>query len=164
MRSTNFFPHPPGSRPARTAKGAADFLRTNDRMSALLPAITRLAALQKDCAAILPAMFEICSVLHFDAGQLILAAPNAALAARLKQQLPKLQDGLLQRGWQVNAIRTKLQVAQPRQAAPAAKQLTLPKQALASLASLGDTLEDTPRNQALKHALAAMVQRHLPEK
>lgn len=163
-RPTNFIPHPSGNRTAKTVKDAADFLRAHDRMAAILPAVTRLAALQKDCAALFPTMFETCSVLHFDAGQLILATPNAALAARLKQQLPKLQDGLLQRGWQVNAIRIKLQVAQPRPAAPAAKQLALPQQALASLASLGNTLEDTPRNQALKNALAAMVRRHMPEK
>lgn len=164
IRSTNFTPHPPGARTAKTVKGAADFLRAHDRMSSILPAVTRLAALQQDCAVLLPAMFELCAVLHVDAGQLILAAPNAALAARLKQQLPKLQDGLIKRGWQVNAIRIKLQVVQPRQNTAPAKQLTLPEQALSSLASLGETLEDTPRNQALKSALAAMVRRHQTSK
>lgn len=159
-RPTNFTPYRFGSPHAKTAKGAADFLQANDALSSLLPAVTRLAALQKDCSILLPAVFDICSVMHFDAGQLVLATPSAALAARLKQQLPKLQEGLLKRGWQVNAIRIKLQVTRPPTRATPSKQLVLPNQALSSLSTLGDTLEDTPRNQALKTAILTMVQRH----
>ncbi len=160
FRPTNFKPHRSGTRPLQTAKGAADFLQAHDKMSSLLPALTRLAALQKDCAALLSSAVEVCAVLHFDAGQLILAAPNSALATRLKQQLPKLQEGLLKRGWQVSAIRIKLQVTPPANKAPLSKQLTLPNQALASLSALGDILEDSPRNQALRTAILTMVQRH----
>jgi hypothetical protein len=41
-----------------------------------------------------------------------------------------------------------------------AKQLRLPQQAVSALAELGDTLEDSPRNEALRAAIAAMVSRH----
>jgi hypothetical protein len=156
-RSTNFIPHPPRTRSSPSATGAVDFLRGHDRMSAILPAITRLAALQKDCATLLPVLFGTCSVLHFDNGQLTVATPNAALASRLKQQLPRLQDGLLQRGWQVNAIRIKVQVARPADPPPVFHSRSLSKQAVASFSQLADALEDTPRNQALKAAIAAMV-------
>ncbi|HYD80850.1 MAG TPA: DciA family protein [Paucimonas sp.] len=156
-KSTNFIPHPPRARSVPTATGAVDFLRSHDKMSVILPTLKRLAAIRKDCSALLPALFETCSVLHLAEGQLTLAAPNAALATRLKQQLPKLQDGLLQRGWQVNAIRIKVQVSQPAEKPPTFRQRSLSKQALASFSSLADALEDTPRNQALKMAIAAMV-------
>ncbi|WP_338016830.1 DciA family protein [Noviherbaspirillum saxi] len=129
-------------------------------MAALLPAITRMAALQQDCSAILPAMFDACSVIQFEAGQLVLSTPNAALAAKLKQQLPKLQEALLQRGWQVNAIRIKVQVRKLVEKAKPVKQLKLPPQAVSALASLTEALDDSPRNQALKDALSAMVNRH----
>ena len=76
-----------------------------------MPAVTRMAALQKDCAKLLPSMFEACDVLQYDADQLVLSTPNAALAAKLKQQLPKLQAHLVKSGWQVNVIRIKVQVA-----------------------------------------------------
>src|SRR5471032_1590342 len=70
----------------RTAVGATDFLRRDDKLAALLPAIERMATLQKDCAAALPSMFQFCEILAFEDGQLLLSTPNASLAAKLKQQ------------------------------------------------------------------------------
>lgn len=161
MYPSSFTPHQQGTHRTRIAKGAADFLRAHDKMASILPTVTRMAELQKDCAAALPTMFESCVVLLFDAGQLVLATPNAALAAKLKQQLPKLQDSLLKRGWQVSAIRLKVQVTKILVKSIPSKQLSLPAQAVSALAALGNTLENSPRNEALKAALTAMVQRHL---
>jgi hypothetical protein len=149
-----------GARSGQTSRGVSDFLRGNDKMAALLPTVARLNAIQQDCSAILPALFDACSVLSFEAAQLVLAAPNAAFAAKLKQQLPKLQDGLLKRGWQVNAIRLKVQVRRPSEKIKPTKQLVLPQNALYALSSLQDALDDTPRNQELKAALDAMIARH----
>jgi len=160
MRPSSFIPFKQSSTAQKSAKGAAEFLRSHDKLAALLPAVTRMAALQKDCAAALPAMFAHCAVLQFEANQLVLSTPNAALAARLKQQLPKLQDELLQRGWQVNAIRLKVQVAKTLIKSTASKQLMLPAQALSAFAELSEALDDSPRNQTLKAALGSMMQRH----
>ncbi len=159
MRSSSFIPYRPSARP-KTAKGAADFLQSHDKMATILPTVTRMAALQKDCAAILPAMFDACTVLQFEADQLVLSTPNAALAAKLKQQLPKLQGSLLKRGWQVNAIRLKVQVTKIIEKSRTSKQLTLPAQAVSALTELGSTLENSPRNNALRAAISAMVRRH----
>ena len=158
-RSSSFIPYRPNARP-KTAKGAADFLQSHDKMAALLPTVTRMAALQKDCAATLPVMFDACTVLQFESDQLVLSTPNASLAAKLKQQLPKLQEGLQKRGWQVNAIRLKVQVTKIVDNSIKTKQLMLPKQAVSALAELGNTLENSPRNDALKAALSTMVRRH----
>jgi Dna[CI] antecedent, DciA len=153
-----------GFKPARSSSratpGVTDFLRSNDQMAALLPAIARLAAMQKDCCAILPALFDACSVMQFDAGQLVLATPNAALAAKLKQQLPKLQEGLVQRGWQVNAIRMKVQVGKITEKSKTSKRLLLPNQAYSALATLNESLENAPRNDPLKAAIKRMLSRH----
>mgnify|MGYP001551737021 CR=1 FL=1 len=158
-RPSSFIPYRPNARP-KTAKGAADFLQSHDKMAALLPTVTRMAALQKDCAATLPVMFDACTVLQFESDQLVLSTPNASLAAKLKQQLPKLQEGLQKRGWQVNAIRLKVQVTKIVENSIKPKQLMLPKQAVSALAELGNKLENSPRNDALKAALSAMVRRH----
>ncbi len=163
MRSSSFLSVHPGGRSARsaqTSRGVTDFLRANDKMAAILPAVTRLAALQQDCSGVLPALFDACSVLQFENGQLVLAAPSAAFASKLKQQLPKLQDGLLRRGWQVNAIRLKVQVGNIAEKQQKPKQLVLPAKAISALASLNQTLDDSPRNQALKAALDTMLKRH----
>jgi hypothetical protein len=146
-------------RKPKTATGAVDLLRANDTMAALLPTVTRMIALQRDCAAVLPSMFASCDVLQFDAGQLLLSIPNAALAAKLKQQLPKLQAELLKSGWQVNSIRLKVQVTKSLSKSTISRQLTLPSQAVSALAELGATLEKSPRNANLNAAIAALLAR-----
>lgn len=147
-------------RSSQPVHGAADFLRRHDKMASLLPAVARMAALQRDCAAILPDMFQACSVLQAGPEQLVLAVPNAALAAKLKQKLPKLRESLLQRGWQIQAIRLKVQLGQHIARLQPEKPLkTIPQQAVSALAALGESLEDEPRNGALKAAIARLVQR-----
>ena len=102
------FPLRPSSSSGKSTprvQGVTEFLRGHERMSLLLPTLNRMAAIQKDCVNLLPDLFPTCSLLQFEAGQLVLAVPNAAFATKLKQKLPKLQESLLQLGWQVNAIR-----------------------------------------------------------
>ncbi|MDP5009052.1 MAG: DUF721 domain-containing protein [Glaciimonas sp.] len=145
-------------------RDASDFLRRNDKLGALLPTLTRMAAVQKQCIAGLPSMFNTCEVVLFEAGQLVLSAPNAALATKLKQQLPKLQEYLLLGNWQVNAIRIKVQVgtsAHYLTARPTPpKQAHFTPQALSAFAMLAASLEPTSSNKALIAALAGMVERH----
>jgi hypothetical protein len=164
-RSTSNFPYQPGAfaptKAASPAHGAVDFLRVHDRMASLLPAVARMAALQKECTTLLPETFHACTVVQFEAGCLVFSAPNAALAAKLKQRLPKLQESLLQRGWQVNAIRVKVNVT-PAAALPTPprKEKHLPGHALSALSDLDRQLESSPRNAALKAAVQAMIERH----
>ena len=158
-RPSSFIPYQQGTRSKRTAQGAAEFLRAHDKMSALLPTITRMAALQKDCAATLPAIFSTCAVLSCENEQLVLAVPNAALASKLKQQLPKLQDNLLKRGWQVIAIRLKVQVIREVVKVTPIKQAVLTTNAVSAFSSLENALEETPQNSALKAALRALVEK-----
>lgn len=164
MRSSSFSTSQAGVRSAqgtaRSAAGVADFLRANEKMAALLPAATRIAAIQKDCTKILPAIFDACLVLQFDTGQLTISTPSSALAAKLKQQLPKLQDALLKLGWQVSAIRIKVQPRKILARTTPVKQLTMPPSAVSALAALHDSLETSAGNEALKAALARLVTRH----
>ncbi len=160
MRSNAFY-QPFRSRigGARNVPGATDFLRSSSTLAALMPTVTRLVSLQSDCAKALPAMFAGCDILQFHEGELLLATPNAAVAAKLKQQLPKLQAELLKRGWQLSAIRLKVQVNKPVAPEVIMRSLSLPERAVSAFAELGDTLEQSPQNGALIAALRAMVQR-----
>ncbi|HZS80536.1 MAG TPA: DciA family protein [Herbaspirillum sp.] len=144
----------------RKPRDVTDFLQLDNVMAGLLPAITRMTALQKSCAAILPAMFKSCDAVNVEGEQLLLSVPNAALAAKLKQQLPKLQEHLSKDGWQIDTIRIKVQVGRNDVVPVARRKPTLPSLAVASFAKLNDTLEDSPRNQALKMALAGMMRRN----
>src|SRR4051812_12430229 len=99
-----------GTRDRRTAFGATDFLRANDRLASLMPTALRIGNLQKDVKVTLPPMYAGCEVLSLQEGNLTLAVPSSAVAAKLKQQLPKLQAGLQKKGWQVESVRIKIQV------------------------------------------------------
>src|SRR4051812_34871127 len=99
-----------GTRDRKTAFDATDFLRSSDGVGALLPTAMRIARLQRECRNILPPMYAGCDVLSFQDGALTLAVPSSAVAAKLKQQLPKLQTGLQKKGWQVDAVRVKIRM------------------------------------------------------
>jgi hypothetical protein len=143
----------------RTAVEATDFLRRHDRLAALLPAVERMARLQKDCAECLPAMFKYCEILAFEDGQLTLSLPTTALAAKLKQQLPKLQETLARRGWQVLGVKLKVQMAKPAEIKEQMRALELPGAAVDAFDELSATLAPTPQNAALIEAVKAMVAR-----
>jgi len=90
---------------------------------------------------------------------LTLAIPNAALAAKLKQQLPKLQDNLLKRGWQVIAIRLKVQVINVVVKPERVPHPGLSAGAISAFAQLENALEKTPQNSGLKEALKNLVEK-----
>lgn len=164
MRPPSFLLSQSGAKTMRgsaSTQGVTDFLRANEKLASLLPAARRIMTLQRECTQVLPALFEVCTVMQFEAGQLVLATPNAAVATKLKQLLPKLQDNLLKRGWQVSAIRIKVQPGKValRQQQPI-KQLVLPKQAVSALADLKNSLENSKGNEALTAALGRMLNRH----
>lgn len=164
MRASSPRSHLPGPGPARVsrsvAQGVADYLRLHDRMATLLPVVERLVALDKDCAALLSTIFGDCRALRLDEGTLVLSVPNPALATKLKQQLPKLQTGLAKRGWQVSAVRLKVQVGKISPKTSPGKEISFPPRAAQAMADLHLALDDSPANQALKAALQALVQRH----
>jgi hypothetical protein len=140
--------------------GALDFLNAHDRMASLLPTAKRIAALQKDCALVLPEMFSSCEVLQFESEKLVLSVPSAALAARLKQTLPRLLESLAKRGWQVSAIKLKVQVRQTNRSTVRQKQIAMPAKALNAFAELEGALEKNAHNDGLREALRALVARH----
>lgn len=146
-----------GTRNAPTSHAATDFLRANDRMAGLLPAARRMARLQSDCAEVLPNVFRQCDVLSFQEGILVLAVPSSALAARLKQSLPKLQSTLMQRGWQVESMRLKVQVTRALPEKPEMRTLELPPVAVQAFEELAQSLPDNKQNHALVAALRSLA-------
>jgi len=82
--------------------------------------------------------------------------PNAALATRLRQMLPKLQEGLREKGWPVEGIRLKVQLLPPEPVRPIHKPVThdLPRDAVSSFAALAASLEDSPLKDALRHLVS----------
>lgn len=85
---------------------------------------------------------------------LTLYADNGAVAAKLKQQLPRFLLNFRQRGHDLNAIRVVVQVneASRKAVAPPPKPV-IPATGLASLEQLEHDLEPSPLKHALTHFL-----------
>lgn len=139
---------------------ATDFLRGNARLAALLPAVQRMAKLQQDCREVLPTAFKSCEIFAFDGGELTLAVPNTAVAAKLKQQVPNTLQALNGKGWQINNIRFRVQM--PKGIAPvgpSGEGLRLPEAAVDSFDELSQKLEPTAANEPLIAAMQRLVAR-----
>jgi len=160
MQSNRPF-HIYGTRNRKTSFGATDFLRADDRMASLMPTALRVGNLQRDVKVILPPMYAGCDVLSFQDAVLTLAVPSSAVAAKLKQQLPKLQAGLQKKGWQVENVRIKIQMRPnvPVREEPKTSSLTLPPTAVDAFEQLGDTLPETQQNAALIAAIRRLAER-----
>lgn len=150
-----------GTRDRKTAFVATDFLRASDRLAALLPSAMRMGNLQRDCRLILPPMYTACEVVSLQEGTLTLAVPSSAVAAKLKQQVPKLQTGLQKKGWQVEAIRIRIRMGStvPVRETAQASSLKLPETAVEAFAELGETLEENAQNAPLIAALRRLAEK-----
>lgn len=146
-----------GTRNRTTSFEVTDFLRANERMASLLPTALRMADLQRDVGQTLPALADNCDVLSFQDGVLTLAVPSSAVAARLKQSLPKLQSTLLARGWQISALKLKVQVTRAIPQQVETRVLELPPTAVDAFEELGESLPDTPQNAALVAAIKRLA-------
>jgi hypothetical protein len=148
-----------GTKTRTTSLEVTDFLRRNEKMAGLLPTAMRMASLQSDCARELPPMFSNCDVLSFEDAHLVLATPSSAVAAKLKQQLPKLLTALQKRGWQVVEIKLKVQVTRSIAPVVHTHQLVLSTAAKSAFEELGSALPQTEQNATLIAALKALAAR-----
>ena len=148
-----------GTKNRQTSIVATDFLRANDRMASLLPAAMRMARLQSDCAAILPVIAGNTDVIAFHEGTLVLAVPSSAVAARMKQMVPKLQTALAAKGWPVESIRLKVQVGRAMPEKPQMRTLELPPTAVQAFEDLAESLEETSQNKDLVAALRRLAEK-----
>ena len=136
-----------------------DFLRRHDGAAALLPAAQRNLRLGQDTLALLPAALrDGCEVAGCDDAILILRVSSAGAAAKLRQTLPRLLEGLIGRGWQVSLIRVRVQPGAPnpqREARKKKKDAAISPGGLAAFADLRATLTDSP----LKAAVDRLIRR-----
>lgn len=147
-------------RPGSTS--VIEFLQRHEAAAGLLPAAQRIVRLGQDLRLLLPpALKDSCEVAGFDDGTVLLKVSSAGLAAKLRQTLPRLADGLQQRGWQVSAIRTRVQPGgSPTTSATwaAPSEAAIPTSAVAAFGDLSRSLDDSP----LKTAVDRLVRRRAP--
>ncbi len=121
----------------------------------LLTKATALSALQRHFEAVAPPHFaQFSQVAGLQAGTLIIAASNAAVAAKLRQLAPELVTLLQNRGYEVSRIHVKVQVSfNPGQ--PEVIPRKLSQTARNALNDLSRNLGDSPLKLALKKMLGS---------
>lgn len=142
----------------RDAAPAIDFLKRLDGPAAMLPAAERLLDLQRDALLLVPAALrDLCEVSGLDGGTVTLRVSSPSAAAKLRQTLPRLADGLVARGWKVDTVRLRIRPRAGVDAPMPAPSRAVPMSAsgVAAFAALGARLDDSP----LKAAVARLVAR-----
>lgn len=155
----NFIPYDKTSPKPNTSKNATTFLEGHPELNNLLPTIQQIQQLQDDCLRIYPLFFKNCAVLHLKKEILTIAVPHAAMAAKLKNQLITLQTQLIQRGWQIEQIKLKIQIETSVPPPISEKNIALSQNALDSLSQLNNILQKQ-KNSPVQTALAKMIKRH----
>ena len=152
------------ARPARVTdpRPALDYIRA----SSLFELAQRMMALEQDLEQIQPSLKL--KPVKLDKQVLIVTAPSAAVGARLRQFEPSLLAGLRARGWLVNRLRFRAQMAAAGLAAQAAARTAAPprvkpaigRHSLAALEKLHrETVAREGENAPLARALAAFIER-----
>ena len=147
-------------KPDKLFANAAEYLDQHEKLSGLLQIALRLSEIEKKCRTILPRHFSSCSVLKLENGKMIIGVPNQSIAARMRQQLPFLQDELGRSGWPVDSIRLKVQLSLKRFAEIPVASKTLSPKAYESLVDLHSRLCKTKQNGKLMSALSELIKSH----
>ena len=132
------------------------YLNSSDSLRALAHQARRIAELQQVFLKTAPPpLTQACCVKQLRAGTLVLLAGNAAIAAQLKQLVPRLLTAYGKQGFEITSIRVEVQVmeAAPH---PVRKSETkrLSVESIKNLESLAATLDDSPLKQALTNMAA----------
>lgn len=152
------------ARPSRVAipRPALDYIRS----SSLFEVAQRMMALEQDLQQIQPSLRL--KPIKLDKQVLLVTAPSAAVGARLRQFEPSLLAGLRARGWLVNRLRFRAQMAAvdlatqaaARSAAAPRVKPAIGKASLVALEALHrETLAREGEQSPLARALATFIER-----
>jgi hypothetical protein len=132
------------------------YLNSSNSLRRLTDEARRIAELQRVFMKIAPQpLTQACCVRQLRAGILSLLAENAAIAAKLKQLLPRLLTSYQKLGWQVTAIRVEVQVRNATsEVATRRSTKHLSTESIKYLEQLAAGLEDSPLKQALTNMVA----------
>jgi hypothetical protein len=133
------------------------YLDHSDGIESLMPQAARLLQLRRHLTAALPEQLaRSCEIANYKQGIVVIFAENGAIAAKLGHFRPKLIAYFSERGFEITAIETVVQVKIPQRPAGTNRAAPLSQAGLASLAGLAGSLPDSP----LKQAVEQLVDRH----
>jgi hypothetical protein len=131
------------------------YLNSSGRLRALTEQARRLAELQQVFLKVAPqSLTQASCVKLLRAQTLVLLAGNAAVAAKLKQLVPRLLTAYGKQAFEITSIHVEVQVDDGSQQPPTSRRTRrLSTESIKDLEALADGMEDSP----LKRALAAFA-------
>jgi hypothetical protein len=133
-----------------TAHVIGSLIARLDDLKAIHMRASRLAALQQVYRTAIPEELARRSrVADERSGTLVIAADTSAVAAKLRQLVPRIVSEIVKTESEVTAIRVEVQVTEPARPAPRTPRPHITRQGLESFAQLRDALPDSPLRQAL---------------
>jgi hypothetical protein len=146
------------SDPRRQAASAIDFLHRHDSAAVLLPTAERLMRLRDDLMAAMPApLRSSCDITGLDGETVLLRVTSASVAAKLRQTLPRLEEGLAARGWKVAGIRVRVR-PRPTESDPvawlSADRPAISDRGVAAFEDLGRGLDESPLRAAVERLVS----------
>lgn len=134
-----------------TARRIDFFIRNSDRLRSLADGARQSAELQHILLnTVPPGLARACHVQHLRSGTLTLLAENAAVAAKLKQLIPRLLITYRKRGSQVTSIRVDVQAWRTLTVPDVRiKKQQLPIESIRHFENLADRLQDSPLKEAV---------------
>lgn len=138
------------------ARTLEDYLNADETMARLTVHAGRLLRLQSTFEEVVPAaLARTCRIANFRSGVIFIHAENGAVAAKLRQITPSLNDHFRSRGVQVTEIRFKVQPLDVAvQHKLPAKPAVLGEVGRASIARLASSLPDGPLRESLGRFMA----------
>jgi hypothetical protein len=135
-----------------------DLLLQSGELRALSRRAQHLAELQRAVLEAIPRpLARVTRVKSLRSGTLLVAADNAAAAAKLRQLAPRLLEHLQKREGQVTGIRIEVQVAmQQFEPGKSSRKQALNARVITDFERLAGALKASP----LRHAVIRLVQRH----
>lgn len=117
----------------------------------------QLMEIGKDCNRILPAWFSNCHILKLENETLYIGVPNQAVAARIRQKIPFLQNKLEQKGWSVRTIRLKVRFLPPLPEEKPARKKQLSQKAYEAFSELYKQLKQNETSSPLTKAVHQLL-------
>lgn len=144
---------------------AIEYLDSQNKTADVVRIAKQLMDIRNDCSNLLPAWFGNCQITNLANGTLSISVPNQAMAARLRQKIPFLQNRLAVNGWAVDTIRVKVRLTPPALAEKQVPKKPLPPEACKSFSELYEYLRQNGSTPSpLCEALHRLISRHTAEK
>jgi hypothetical protein len=136
-----------------------DHLQRDAAADRIVPAALRLLDIEQHLRDLLPsALAGAVNVCQLHDGELLLSIQSAALATKLRQALPRLQEGLTGRGWKVSSILLTVQPAISANESGIYRKSEaargIPRQALVAWSEILGTMPEGELSRAVENLLA----------